>query len=85
MARFTTVGRFADVAVVPYSDGDRVWVLAQRDILGQQKQYIEYFSEDLWAGINKFKWDMANTDSAVKYVGSPITTVTGLGHLEERP
>lgn len=81
-ARFTTVGRFADVAVVPYSDGDRVWVLAQRDILGQQKQYIEYFSEDLWAGINLFQWDMANTDSAIKYVGASTVTVAGLGHLE---
>lgn len=81
-ARFVTVGSFADVAAVPYSDGDRVWVLAQRMVLGQQKQYVEYFSEDLWAGINLFQWDMANTDSAIKYVGASTVTVTGLGHLE---
>lgn len=83
-ARQVTQGLFDSVAVIPVSGKDEVWVVVARQIAGQWKKYIEYFSNDLWTAANTFQWKQALTDSAFKYVGDATNVITGLGHLEGR-
>jgi hypothetical protein len=68
-------GSFESVAVIPKSSGDcttqdEVWVIVTRTVNSATVRYVEFMCEDL------------NTDSAVEYDGSAITTLTGLDHLE---
>lgn len=73
--RHTLAGVVESVATLPDENGinDRVWLIVQRTINGVTKRYIEFINEDetnVWA------------DSALKYVGPAVNTVSGLGVLE---
>lgn len=69
------------VAVIPNAaaDADELWLIVKRTIDGNTVRYVEYmsgrFDED----------DTTNAffvDCGLTYDGSPVTTITGLDHLE---
>jgi hypothetical protein len=63
----------------PSGDADETWLVVKRTIDSQTVRHIEYiapyFDEDstTWAHF---------LDSGLEYDGTPVTTITGLGHLE---
>lgn len=59
---------------------DEVWFVVERTIDGVTKRYVEYLSKefDLQPGID----DAFFVDSGLVYNGAPVTTITGLDHLE---
>lgn len=70
------------VAVIPSPDGqrDQVWMAVRRYIEGKDSLHIEYMDKG---------WEEGDTqgsafyvDSGLQYNGSPVTTLTGLWHLE---
>ena len=70
-AQHTTDGLFKNVAVIPYSDTDQVWVAVERTINSITSTYIEVMDPDL------------DTDCALTDSDTPAKTVwTGLSHLE---
>lgn len=80
--RHTLGGAVESVASIPSPDGSRddLWVIVRRTINGVTKRYVEYLDEE---------WDDTlplssafYVDSGLTYNGTPITTVTGLAHLE---
>ena len=78
--RHTTEGLFKAVTSIPGdSREDEVWVIARRSISGAAKYYLEKmettFAEDT-AEWGRF------LDSHVVYQGTPVTSVSGLSHLE---
>ncbi len=74
----TTWGSFVDVAVVRNNDGaDDLYLCVKRG----EEYYVEMLrSRDMAGDINK-AWFL---DSAVEYAGEPVTTLSGLEHLEGR-
>lgn len=58
--------------------GNEVWVVTQRTINSQTKRYIEY--------IEQFEFDDQEdaffVECGLSYSGTPISTITGLSHLE---
>lgn len=68
-------GAVETLVISPSPDGneDRVWMVVRRTIDGNEKRYIEYMTNQ---EANSF------VDSHTQYVGPPISTVTGLDHLE---
>lgn len=70
------------IASIPIADRDQSWVITKRTINDATVRYVEYMDEKQWDGATSFQWDDLNTDSALTYDGSAITTVTGLNHLE---
>ena len=73
-SRDTTDGLFEWAATTPHwsQNGDTTWFVVKRTINGATKRYIEYLDSTL------------NTDSALTRTptGSPVTTISGLSHLE---
>jgi hypothetical protein len=67
--RRTTNGTYQSVSVIPNGTADQCWQIVRRTINGTARQFVEYFDEDL------------NTDCALTYSGSAVTTVSGLDHL----
>ena len=67
-----TDGLFKSVATIPAGGSDQVWAVVQRTINGNQKRYIEYFDP------------LLHMDCALSYSGSPVTSVSGLGHIEAK-
>jgi hypothetical protein len=76
--RHTLGGEVESVASIPHWDGDQdvTFVVVKRTIDGQTKRYIEYFE--------KYKTDSYAlfVDSGLTYDGVPVSTVSGLDHLE---
>jgi hypothetical protein len=69
----TTNGLFENVAVIPETNQDTVYLVVKRTINGFTKRYIEYMSYD----------DPVYTDcSLVKTSGTATNTWTGFDHLE---
>lgn len=75
-------GVVESLAVLPQKDQlqDALWVVVRRTVNGQTRRYIER--------LTRF-WDFDTTlaeahyvDSGLRYVGTPITIVYGLQHLE---
>lgn len=81
--RHDLTGKVEAVNVIPSPDGKRddVWLVVNRTINGATKRYIEYI---------KPGWDAATqpisqafyVDCGLSYSGAPVTSVSGLGHLE---
>jgi hypothetical protein len=80
-SRLITDGIVESVEVLPGPGEDRVFVMVRRTIGGVQKRFLERFDPMLLEAASA-----ANTiDSYVRYDGAtPITELTGLGHLEGR-
>lgn len=70
------------IAVIPGPDEttDDLWLSVKRTIDGNTVRYIEWMARPLDYG--EPIEDGIFTDSTISYSGSPITTVTGLDHLE---
>jgi hypothetical protein len=82
--RFETDGAFESIAVVSGTgEEDEVWVAVNRTIDGDTVRYVERFQLDQIRALKEDRQeDLVCVDSAVVYDGAPITTITGLDHLE---
>ncbi|WP_143853363.1 hypothetical protein [Brucella pseudogrignonensis] len=78
-----TSGFVESIAVVPgVEDGfDDVYLCVRRTINGQLKRYIEVLERPFDGDIDTIN-EAFHVDCGLKYSGSPIQSVTGLGHLE---
>lgn len=70
------------IETIPNPDGtqDDLWMIVRRTINNQTKRYIEYLEKDFY-----YDGDLADAffvDSGLSYDGVPVTTVSGLDHLE---
>jgi hypothetical protein len=87
-SRHVTSGLFESVCCVPSPSGttDQVWVVVYRPVGGTFKRYVEYFDPE--STLHSTTVRGVRTDSCVLYddvsapIGPPVTTVTGLNHLE---
>lgn len=72
-------GVVENVAVIPQTDHDQVWICVRRTIGGVTKRYIEYLTQEF-----KFKSlpEAFFVDSGLTYDGTATQTITGLDHLE---
>jgi hypothetical protein len=75
-------GKVETVAVIPKADntGDQVWMVVKRTIAGQTKRYVEFMENPFERGQSQA--DAFYLDSGLTYNGAPVTTLTGLSHLE---
>ena len=71
------------VAVIPSpnEDHDQLWMVVERTIDGGTVKYIE-FMEEYWNGEEDDIEDAFFVDSGLTYDGSPVTSLSGLDHLE---
>jgi hypothetical protein len=77
--RFETDGDIEDIAVLPNTESDDVWMIVNRTINGSTKRYVEklaYDSEAIGGTTNYM------ADSFVIATLTASTSVTGLSHLE---
>lgn len=86
--RLTTQGTFEALSVSPQPSGrnDQVWVIVKRTINGVSRRYVEFFEPEVNDDAFQTRaWASLQTHSAVVYtiLGVPITTLTGLEHLED--
>lgn len=76
----TPGGVFEKVAVVPEPEGDRLYVIVNRNIDGDSKRYIERLAlRELETAT--FDSDARFVDSHLTYSGAPVSTLSGLDHL----
>ncbi len=80
-ARHPMDGLVQSVAVIPASGEDEVWISIVRAVNGDNKVYIEKFGSRI---LDSRKENSFFVDSGIIYTGAAITTITGLGHLEEK-
>jgi len=83
-AKHEITGGFVEsIAVVPgVEEGfDDVYLCVRRTINGQLKRYVEVLERPFDGDIDTIN-NAFHVDCGLKYSGSPIQTVTGLGHLE---
>ena len=89
--RYVTAGAFESVAVVAGTgEQDEVWVTIRREINGETVRYLERLQPDRIRHLKDAEGDdmlenqglVCCADAAVIRNGTPITTVTGLQHLE---
>lgn len=64
----------------PLGDRDEVWIVVRRTIDGETKRYVEYLERPYEDGDDQA--DAFYVDSGLTYSGSPVTTISGLDHLE---
>jgi hypothetical protein len=81
--RHITDGVVESVCSITENDGsggyfDAVYLIVARTIGGVTKRYVERMAPRLFATIA----DAWFLDCALQYSGAPVTTVSGLGHLE---
>lgn len=71
-------GAVESVVSIPHWDGDQdvAWFVVRRTVNGQTKRYIEYLEKTL---IDEFSFYV---DSGLTYEGTPVSNLSGLGHLE---
>jgi hypothetical protein len=79
----TTDGDYESVAVIPTDGYDEVWFVVKRTINGATKRYIEYQANPNQAKDANIE-DQILLHSTLTYDGSPVSTVTGLSHLEAK-
>jgi hypothetical protein len=77
--RIVTDGLFESVAVIPGINQDEIWVVVKRTIGGVTKRYVEYFTDLDWGSNVE---DCFFVDSGLSYSGVPVSSVSGLSHLE---
>lgn len=73
-----TDGTFESVCVVAEANEDVLYVVVRRTINGRSARYIERLRTRFFTELK----DAFFVDSGLTYDGSPITTLTGLWHLE---
>ncbi len=77
--RHTTQGRFESVACIPAAERDEPWFVVARIVNGQERRYIECMAP----GFDEQEKAAAFfVDSGLSYEGDPVSTVSGLDHLE---
>lgn len=80
--RHTTDGVVESVCSIPEQDGgsllDAVYLIVRRTIGGQTKRYVERMAPRHFATVA----DAWFVDCGLQYSGSPVTSVSGLDHLE---
>lgn len=76
--RHDTDGLVENVAVIPEGNEDRVYFVVKRTINGSDIRYIEKMETRVIDDIE----DAIFMDSALSYDGTPVSTVSGLEHLE---
>lgn len=71
------------VSSIPNPTGgiDDLWLVVRRTINGSTKRYVEYLSPSWNADIDSLG-DAFYVDCGLSYSGSPVTTLSGLQHLE---
>lgn len=73
-----TAGLFESVAVVAEGNEDVVYVVVNRTIDGRTVRYIERLNTRIFTELK----DAFFVDSGLSYSGAPVTTISGLWHLE---
>lgn len=73
-ARHITDGVVESIACIPGAVGDELYVIVRRTVGGQQVRYVERLVAD----------DTIYLDSSLSYDGAPVSSVSGLSHLEGR-
>jgi hypothetical protein len=73
-----TDGFFESVAAVSEGNEDRLYAVIRRVVNGVTVRYVERMASRLFAGLT----DCIFMDAALSYTGAPVTTFTGLDHLE---
>ena len=69
------------VEVLPTEDSEyQVWVIVKRTINGVTKRYVEYLHNLDFDETDDTSFNFL--DSQLAYDGTPVTTITGLSHLE---
>lgn len=76
--RHETKGKFESVAVVREGYEDVVYFVVKREINGKTKRFIERMASRI---VDKTQ-DGIFLDCSLKYYGTPISTISGLDHLE---
>ncbi|WP_312836633.1 hypothetical protein [Pantoea sp.] len=76
-------GVVESVSTIPDPDGNRddLWLIVRRTINGSQKRYIE-FLKPAWDADTQSLAESFYVDCGLTYSGDPVTTVSGLSHLE---
>ena len=77
-----TDAKVESVSVIPASDGtrDELWAITSRTINGQTVRFVEYMHK-IWEEGDAIE-DAFFVDAGLTYDGSPVSTVSGLDHLE---
>ena len=75
-----TDAKVENVAVIPSSTQDNLFIVVSRTIGGVTKRYIEYITKGLSDTATDTK-QATFLDSMLTYDGSPVTTVSNLEHL----
>jgi hypothetical protein len=77
-------GTVESIAVIPTQDGtaDDLWMIVLRTVDGVTKRYVEYLSQPFEPMSDTDTEDMSYMDSALRYQGAAVSTLTGLDHLE---
>lgn len=78
--RHTTSGAFESVAVISEGLEDVLYVVVRRTVNGRQVRYVERLASREFVE----QEDAFFVDSGLTYDGAPVTTLTGLWHLEGR-
>ncbi|GGE54427.1 phage protein [Agaricicola taiwanensis] len=76
--RHDTDGAFEDVAVIAEGAEDAVYVVVRREVMGEEKRYIERLSTRLFTRAE----DCFFVDSGLSYAGEATAIFSGLDHLE---
>jgi hypothetical protein len=78
------LGKVESVATIPAPDGgrDEVWAIARFTVGGVTKRYVGYMEKDWISYEGAEIEDAFFVDFGLSYDGAPVTTVSGLGHLE---
>ena len=77
-SQHTTSGVFESVAVVSEGSEDVLYAVARRTVGGQTVRYIERLQSRIFVD----QADAFFVDSGLTYRGAPVTSVSGLWHLE---
>ena len=75
--RHDTDGTFEAVCTVSEANEDAVYVIVNRTIGGTTKRFVERLQTRFFSALE----DAYMVDCGLTYDGSPVTTISGLGHL----
>lgn len=81
--RHDVSGEVESIACIPDPNGvrDDVWMVVKRTINGSTKRYVEYL-HSVWDAATESFADAYYVDCGLTYSGDPVTSVSGLTHLE---
>ena len=77
----TTDGAFESVAVVSEGSEEVLYAVVRRTVNGRAVRYVERLQTRVLVD----QADAFFVDSGLQYSGAPVTTLSGLWHLEARP